>query len=66
MLLAAGACGLTAAYLNQPVEVDELRPRLAAAAGVQGVPQLLFRLGRGPQIQPAVRRPVAEVLRKLG
>ncbi|TFZ03494.1 Acg family FMN-binding oxidoreductase [Ramlibacter rhizophilus] len=62
MLLAITAAGLTAAYLNQPIEVSELRPALREAAGTAGAPQLLLRLGRGPRIPPAVRRPVAEVL----
>lgn len=61
-LLAVTAAGLTAAYLNQPVEVDALRPRLRDAAGLAGHPQLLLRLGRGPAIPPAVRRPLEEVL----
>lgn len=61
-LLAVTAAGATAAYLNQPIEVPALRPRLRAAAGVAGQPQLLLRLGRGPAIPPAVRRPLEEVL----
>ena len=61
-LLAVSTAGLTAAYLNQPVEVDALRPRLRHAAGVEGYPQLLLRIGRGPEISPAVRRPVEDVL----
>jgi hypothetical protein len=62
MLLAITAFGWTAAYLNQPVEVEALRPRLAALAGTEGYPQLLMRIGPGPEIPPAVRRPVEEVL----
>lgn len=62
MVLSATAAGLTAAYLNQPIEVDRLRPRLKAAAGLSGIPQLLFRIGQGPEVPPAVRRPVEEVL----
>ena len=62
MLLAVTAEGLTAGYLNQPVEVDHLRPRLRAAAGASGIPQLLLRIGRGPAIAPAVRRPAEAVI----
>lgn len=62
VLLEATAAGLTAAYLNQPVEVGTLRPRLREAAGANGVPQLLMRIGRAPSIGPAVRRPVEAVL----
>ena len=62
MLLAVTAAGLTAAYLNQPVEVARLRPALRRAAHASGVPQLLFRIGRAPEIAPAVRRSVESVL----
>lgn len=62
ILLAATAVGWTSAYLNQPVETEHLRPRLRDAAGVSGHPQLLLRLGRAPEIEPAVRRPVTDVL----
>lgn len=62
MLLSVAAAGLTAAYLNQPIEVEELRPQLRAAAGLSGMPQLLLRVGEGPNVPPAVRRPVEEVL----
>lgn len=62
MLLAVTAAGLTAAYLNQPVEVEELRPRLGHALGTAGQPQLLLRIGRAPAIRPAVRRPLEDVL----
>ena len=62
LLLEATARGLTAAYVNQPVEVEPLRPRLREVAGVAGLPQLLLRIGRGPGITPAVRRPPEEVI----
>lgn len=62
VLLDVTAAGWTSAYLNQPIEAHELRPRLGEAAGVTGYPQLLFRIGRAPDINPAVRRPVAAAL----
>lgn len=62
VLLEIAAAGLTAAYLNQPVEVDRLRPLLRSAAAVHGYPQLLLRAGQGPQVPPAVRRPVDAVI----
>ena len=62
LLLDATAAGLTAAYLNQPVEIESLRHRLADDVGPQGIPQLLLRLGKGPEVEPAVRRSVREVL----
>lgn len=62
ILLSVTAAGWTSAYLNQPVETDQLRPQLRAAAGLRGHPQLLCRTGRAAAIDPAVRRPVSEVL----
>jgi hypothetical protein len=71
VLLALTAGGLTASYLNQPIEVPWLRPRVAAAMGAAAVgaatmraamPQLLLRIGRGPKPTPSARRPVHEVL----
>lgn len=62
MLLAITAAGLTTAYLNQPVEVEPLRPRLREVVGASGMPQLLLRAGRGPKISPAVRRSLDEVI----
>jgi nitroreductase len=61
LLLAITAGGLTASYLNQPVEVPALRPRLAAAAGA-ATPQILLRIGRGPKPPPSARRPLEAVL----
>ncbi|HEV7264930.1 MAG TPA: hypothetical protein VGN83_08445 [Falsiroseomonas sp.] len=64
MLLAVTAGGFTASFLNQPIEVAALRPRLAAELATAGVPQMLLRIGRGPRPIPAARRPVREVLRE--
>jgi nitroreductase len=62
ILLRATAAGVAASFLNQPIEVDSLRPRLAAVLGEPGRPQLLLRLGYGPDVPPTPRRPVDEVL----
>lgn len=61
-LLHATAAGASASFLNQPIEVPELRPRLRDALGVAGHPQLLIRLGYGPLTEPEPRRPVRDVL----
>jgi hypothetical protein len=66
MLLAATAEGVRAAFLNQPVEVPALRPRLRAAAGLEGVPQLLLRLGRAAEAPASARRDAASVLDRPG
>jgi hypothetical protein len=62
VLLGAQADGVSASYLNQPIEVDALRPRFSAILGRDGFPQLLLRMGYGPEIEPAPRRPLSEVL----
>lgn len=62
MLLTATAAGLATAYSNQPIEVEGLRDRLRQTLQTSGHPQILLRIGRAPAVQPAVRRPVEEVL----
>jgi nitroreductase len=63
VLLHACALGLTSSFLNQPVEVEALRPRLAAAIGRSGGhPQLVLRFGYGPRARPMPREPLDDVL----
>lgn len=62
VLLALTASGATASFLNPPIEVEPLRPRLRDVVGTRRVPQLLMRFGYGPASGPAARRPVDEVL----
>ncbi|WGH78216.1 Acg family FMN-binding oxidoreductase [Jannaschia ovalis] len=63
LLLVAAAAGLQASYLNQPVQLPALRPRLAALCGGEGAPQILLRIGRQKAIlPPAPRRPLAAVM----
>jgi hypothetical protein len=61
VLLRARAEGVYASYLNQPIEVPELRPRLRDVVGATGLPQLLLRVGYGPEVRPTPRRSVNEV-----
>jgi len=62
-LLTAVAHGLQASYLNQPVQVPALRPRLRKLLGQTGHPQLLLRLGVPQRRLPASpRRPVSAVI----
>jgi hypothetical protein len=49
--------------LNQPIEVEELRPRLRDLLGESGFPQLLLRMGYGPEVDPTPRRTLQEVMR---
>lgn len=61
--LQATALGLKLAFVNQPVEVAQFRPDLAALAGLPGRrPDLVLRFGYGPALPFSVRRPVDAVL----
>lgn len=61
--LAATAFGLKHAFVNQPVEVAQLRPELAALIGESGMrPDIVMRFGYGPTLPFSPRRPVNAVL----
>lgn len=62
VLLRATQEGVAASFLNQPVEVSELRPEVAELAGHGGHAQLVLRMGYGPPVQATPRRPVRDVL----
>lgn len=62
VLLRASAENLWAAFLNQPIEIPRMRGLLAEIAGVEGFPQLMFRVGYGPNVKPTPRRSVRDVL----
>ncbi|MGZ6729039.1 MAG: Acg family FMN-binding oxidoreductase [Gaiellaceae bacterium] len=63
VLLRATVDDVVASFLNQPVEVEELRGEVAALAG-GGTPQLVLRMGFGfgAHVQPTPRRPAGDVL----
>lgn len=61
--LQATALGIRNAFLNQPVEVQSVRPKFATAIGLSGRrPDLVVRFGRGPTLPLSLRRPVHAVL----
>jgi hypothetical protein len=62
VLLTARLEGYEASYLNQPIEVPELRDELREVLGTERHPQLLIRIGRGPAAPHSRRRPLEEVL----
>jgi hypothetical protein len=62
VLLRACVDGVSASFLNQPIEVSELRPRLLDVLSRAGFPQLLIRMGYGPQVKSTPRRPVEDIL----
>jgi hypothetical protein len=61
--LQAAAWGLRTALINQPVEVSALRPQFARFLGIgDRRPDLVVRIGRGPDMPRSLRRPVEQVL----
>jgi nitroreductase len=62
VLLAASARGISASFLNQPVEIAELRPVVRDLIPVKGYPQIVLRLGYGPEVRPTPRRPLSDTL----
>ena len=62
MLLLAVSRGLTASYLNQPVEVTTLRETQRGLLNVDAMPQLLPHMSRGPQVHHSSRRPLSDVV----
>ncbi len=61
--LQATALGLKHAFINQPVEVANLRPELANLVGLPGRrPDIVMRFGYGPTLPFSARRPVSSVL----
>ena len=61
--LQATAMGLKHAYLNQPVEVPNLREDLAALLGISGrKPDIIMRFGRAAAMPFSARRPVEAVM----
>jgi hypothetical protein len=62
VLLQARVENVWASFLNQPIEVPDLRERLRAVIAQPGCPQLLLRLGFGSDVKPTPRRNVEGVL----
>jgi hypothetical protein len=61
--LQATALGLKHAFVNQPVEVADLRPDLAALVGLPGRrPDIVLRFGYGPSLPYSARRPAGSVI----
>ena len=62
--LTATSLGIRNAFLNQPVEVAEARPKFAEALGIkEGRPDLIVRFGRGgTELPHSLRRPVEDVI----
>ncbi len=61
-LLVGTAAGLVASYDSPPLEIPELRARVAEAFAVRGRPQLLLRFGYSAQSLPLPRQPLRSVI----
>ena len=57
VLLQATVAGAHASYLNQPIEHPPTRSLLRDQLRLDGIPQLVLRLGRGGGVTPPSRRP---------
>ncbi|MGC9369078.1 MAG: Acg family FMN-binding oxidoreductase [Paracoccaceae bacterium] len=63
LMLQATLDGLKCAFVNQAVEVPEMRTELRSLLGLgDRRPNLVLRVGRGPALPKSLRRPVTEVL----
>jgi hypothetical protein len=63
LALQAAALDLRTAFINQPVEVPELRPQFASFLGIgHRRPDLIVRIGRGPEMPKSLRRPIDNVI----
>ena len=63
LALQTTALGIKSAFLNQPIEVNELRSQFQSAVGLgTALPQLLVRLGYADSMPRSLRRPVDAVL----
>lgn len=60
VLLRAAQDGIAASFLNQPLQVEELRPAVAKAAAIPGFGQAILRLGYSSTKLPETPRRAAE------
>jgi hypothetical protein len=65
VLLLARSENIWVSFVNQSIEVPQLRQRLREVLDrkEKGYPQLLLRMGYGEEVKPTPRRPVEEVIR---
>jgi hypothetical protein len=62
VLLVAAAHGISASFLNQPLQVPSLRSALRSKLGITGYPQVILRMGFAPPTTATPRRALPEVL----
>ena len=66
VLLAATADGVSASFMNQPLEHADLRWLVRSPVTGHGYAQMILRLGYGDPVPPTPRRPIGDVLRTPG
>lgn len=63
LALQTTSLGIKSAFLNQPIEVNELRSQFQSAVGLgAALPQLLVRLGYANTMPRSLRRPAEQVI----
>ncbi len=62
ILLRGQAVGLCSSFLNQPIQVPQLRSELSKVLSQSGFPQIILRLGFCEEVKPTPRRAVDKVL----
>ena len=64
-LLVATAEGLSASFMNQPLEQHDLRWQVRSPLTGVGVTQMIMRIGYGIPVPATPRRPISEVMRRV-
>ncbi len=65
LLLHACSAGVSASFLDQPIEVAELRSEVAQLLGTGAAPQLILRMGFGRDAPATPRRPMWQMLHRF-
>ena len=52
--------GITASYINYPIEFERLRNQLAGVFDVEGIPQILMRIGKASEVKYTGRHTSAD------
>jgi hypothetical protein len=64
MLLRATDAGASASYLNQPIEETAIRSELRDELRLDGVGQLVVRVGKGGRVAPTARRYLRDLIQR--
>ncbi|HEY3560590.1 MAG TPA: nitroreductase family protein [Kribbella sp.] len=64
VLLTATRAGVSASFLNQPLEYDDLRRKVQRLTGLPGHAHMIIRFGHSRPLTGTARRPIADFLPK--